>query len=122
MVWARLQTAARWLLVGLFALMAVAHVVLTVMFWFGAWDTGVGYIASVEAPAWLIALADAGAAVLVHRGTAPSAPPRSGLASTAAGAAIMIARASWMPFVPPAVVVVLIGSIRRAMTRPLARS
>jgi len=49
---------ALWLLIGLFGFMAAAHVVLTVLFYAGIHDTGVGYVFDWQWPAWLIAIID----------------------------------------------------------------
>lgn len=54
-----------WALVVLFGLLAVIHVVLTVLFYTGMSDQGVGRIFSLEWPGWLVTLADATAAALL---------------------------------------------------------
>jgi hypothetical protein len=45
--------------------MAVVHVFLTVLFYLGVWDTGVGYFLDYDWPAWLIAVLDGAAAFLL---------------------------------------------------------
>ena len=44
---------ASWFLIVVFSLFTAAHLVLTVLFFAGIWDTGVGYVLDWEWPAWL---------------------------------------------------------------------
>lgn len=99
-----------------FGLMAVVHVVLTVLVNLGVWDTGVGYFLDYELPAWLIALLDGSAAFLLWAGYRRGAvSPWLGLTLTVIASAIMIGRALWFVIIPVLVVFVISGSIRRVM-------
>ena len=49
-LWPRLYHRATWLLIGLFGFLAMAHVVLTVLFYVGAVDQGHGFFFSYEWP------------------------------------------------------------------------
>lgn len=99
-----------------FGLMAVAHVVLAVLFYLGVWDTGVGYFLDYDWPAWLIALLDGSAAYLLwvayRRG---AARPLFGLGLTVTASVIMVGRALWFVIIPLMVVVTISGSIGRVV-------
>lgn len=116
---------ASWILIGLFAFLAAAHVVLTLLYYTGVHDTGVGYVFEWEWPAWLITIIDATVAWLLwfayRRGTEK---PIQGLIATIAAAIMALARAAWMVFVPVLLVVAIAGSVLRIMkSRPaLART
>lgn len=115
--WARTYAIATWFLVGLFTFFAAAHVVLTVLYLIGVWDTGVGYVLDFEWPAWLITLIDATAAATLWSGYRHgSSRPWVGLALTSFAAVLMLARALWMVFVPIAVALTTAGSIARIAT------
>ena len=115
--WARIYAIATWTLIVLFSFFAAAHVVLTVLFYAGVWDTGVGYVLNYEWPAWLITLIDGAAAFLLWSGyRRGSSSPRLGLVLTSVAAVLMLARASWMVLVPIAVVLTIAGSISRIVT------
>lgn len=115
--WARTYAIATWMLIGLFTFFAVAHLVLTVLFVIGVWDTGVGYVLDYEWPAWLITLIDGAAAALLWSGHRRGVGrPWRGLAMTGISAVLMLARASWMVIVPVAVVLTIAGSIGRIVT------
>lgn len=115
--WARIYAVATWILIGLFTFFAVAHLVLTILFFIGVWDTGVGYVLDYEWPAWLITLIDGVAALLLWSGyRRGSRRPWLGMALTSAAAVLMLARASWMVPVPVAVVLTIAGSIHRIVT------
>ena len=95
---------------------------LTVLFFVGVWDTGVGYVLDYEWPAWLITLIDAVAALSLWSGyRRGSNRPWLGLTLTIVAATLMLARASWMVPVPVAVVLTITGSIGRIVMsrRPL---
>jgi len=112
--WGRTYVVATWVLIGLFSFFAVAHLVLTVLFLIGVWDTGVGYVLDYEWPAWLITLIDGVAALLLWSGyRRGSSRPWWGLATTSVAAMLMLARASWMVVVPVAVALTTAGSIGR---------
>jgi hypothetical protein len=120
--WAKIYAVATWTLIGLFTFFAIAHVVLTVLFFIGVWDTGVGYVLDYEWPAWLITLIDAVAALSLWSGyRRGSNRPWLGLTLTIVAATLMLARASWMVPVPVAVVLTITGSIGRIVMsrRPL---
>jgi len=103
-------------LIAYFALMAVVHVVLTVLFSLGVWDTGVGYVLDYEAPAWLIAVLDGSAAYLLWIGLERGvARPWFGVVATLVASIIMVARAVWFVIIPVLVVVTIAGSIRRVV-------
>jgi len=118
--WSRTYGVASWILIGLFAFLAAAHVVLTLLYYTGVHDTGVGYIFEWEWPAWLITIIDATVAWLLwfayRRGTEK---PILGLIGTIAAAVMAMARAAWMVFVPVLLVVAIAGSVLRIMrSRP----
>jgi hypothetical protein len=52
-------------LMAYFAFLAIVHAVLAVLFYFGTWDIGVGYVFDYDVPAWLIAVLDGSAAYLL---------------------------------------------------------
>jgi hypothetical protein len=105
---------ASWTLVGLFAFLAVAHVVLTVLFYTGVHDTGVGYVFEWEWPAWLIVIIDGSVAWLLwfaYRRCTER--PALGLFLTLVASLMALARAAWMVFVPILLVVVIVASVLR---------
>lgn len=105
---------ATWILVGLFTFMAAAHVVLTILFYAGVHDTGVGYVFDWEWPAWLIAIIDGSVAWLLwfaYRHCDERAA--LGLTLTSAAAMMAVARAAWMVFVPILLTVIIAGSVLR---------
>jgi len=116
-VWSRVYAISTWTLIGYFSLMAVVHLVLTVLFLFGIWDTGVGYVLDYDVPAWLITILDGVAAYLLwtayRRGIEN---PWLGLGLTLIASAIMVGRALWFVIIPLMVVVTIAGSIRRIAT------
>jgi hypothetical protein len=116
-IWSRAYGIATWTLIVLFGFFAAAHLVLTVLFYAGVWDTGVGYILDYEWPAWLITVVDGVAAFLLWSGyRRGSSAPWLGLALTSLGSVIMLARALWMVLVPVLVVVTITGSIGRIVS------
>ena len=97
---------------------AVAHVVLTVLFYVGLHDQGHGFFLSFQWPAWLITVVDALAAVLLWWGYRRGVDqPWLGLALTVAGSMLMLGRATWTIFVPVLVVITIGGAGRRVVTR-----
>lgn len=107
---------AIWVLIGLFGLLTVAHVVLTVLFYLGIHDQGFGYIYGVETPSWAITIADASAAVILWLGYKRGVEtPWLGLVLTAGAAVIMWGRADWMIFVPVLIGVSIVGSVVRVL-------
>jgi hypothetical protein len=113
-VWSRVYGISTWILIGLFALLAVSHVVMTVLFYVGVVDQGFGYIFGFEWPSWLITLLDGLAAVMLwfayRRG---AEAPWLGLVLTLAASVIMWGRAEWMVFVPVLIVITIAGSLGR---------
>jgi hypothetical protein len=119
-VWSRIYAIATWALIVLFVFMAIAHVVLTVLFYLGIHDQGFGYVASYEWPAWLVTILDASAAVLLWIGYRRGADaPWIGLMLTVLASVIMLSRALWMVFVPVFVLVTISGSVGRIATSRL---
>jgi len=118
--WLRIYKVSTWTLVGLFALLAVAHLVLTVLFYLEIRDTGVGFVFDWEWPAWLITIMDGSAAWMfwyAYRRCEENL--RLGLTVTLVASTIAVSRALWMVFVPAMVAVVIAGSISRiVMGRP----
>ena len=113
----RIYKVSTWALVGLFALMAVAHVVLTVVFYLGIHDTGVGFVFGWEWPAWLITIMDGSAAWMYWYAYRRCEESRwLGLSMTLVASTIAVSRALWMVFVPVMVVVVIAGSISRILS------
>jgi hypothetical protein len=94
--------------------MAAVHLVLTVLFYLGIWDTGVGYVLDFDVPAWLITILDGAAAYMLwvayRRGIDN---PWLGLSLTLVASVIMIGRALWFVIVPLMVAVTIVGSILR---------
>ena len=116
-VWSMVYGVSSWVLIGLFALLAVSHVVMTVLFYIGVVDQGFGYIYDFEWPSWLITVLDGLAAVMLwfaYRRAAEA--PWLGLVLTHAASAIMWGRAEWMVFVPVLIVVTIAGSVGRIIT------
>lgn len=114
--WSRVYAISTWTLIVYFALMTVAHVVLSVLFYLGIWDTGVGYFLDYEWPAWLIALLDGSATYLLWTGyRRGAANPWLGLALTVIASVIMVGRAAWFVIIPVAVVLTISGSIGRVV-------
>lgn len=113
-VWSRVYAVSTWTLIGYFSLMAIVHAVLTVLFYLGIWDTGVGYVLDYDAPAWLITILDGSAAYLLwmgyYRGTDRA---WLGLSFTLLASVIMIARALWFVVIPVLLVLTIAGSIHR---------
>ena len=106
-----------WTLVVLFGFLAAIHVVLTVLFYTGVWDQGVGYIFSLEWPSWLITLADAAAAALLWLGYKRSATaPVVGFALTFGASIIVWGRTSWMVFVPVLMLIAIACSVGRIVS------
>ena len=66
--WSRVYAISTWTLIGYFSLMALAHLVLTVLFYLGIWDTGVGYVLDFDVPAWMITILDGAAAYMLWVG------------------------------------------------------
>jgi len=115
-VWSRVYAISTWTLVIYFGVMAVIHVVLTVLFYLGVWDTGVGYFLDYDFPAWLIALLDGLATYLLWTGyRRGAANPWLGLTLTVMASVIMVGRAVWFVIIPIAVVVTISGSIGRVV-------
>lgn len=117
-VWSRAYAVSTWTLIAYFSAMAAVHLVLTVLFYLGVWDTGVGYVLDFDVPAWLITILDGAAASLLwaayRNGTAN---PWLGLGLTLAASVIMIGRALWFVVIPLMVAVTIAGSIRRITTK-----
>lgn len=114
--WSRVYAISTWTLIVYFGLMAVVHVVLTVLFYLGIWDTGVEYFLDYDWPAWLIALLDGSAAYLLWVGYRRGASnPWLGLILTVIASIIMVGRALWFVIIPVAVVLTISGSIRRVI-------
>lgn len=113
-IWSKVYAVSTWALIGFFSLMAFVHLVLTVLFYLGFWDTGVGYVLDYDVPAWLITILDGSAAYLLwigyRRGTDS---PWLGMSFTVVASVIMVARASWFVIIPVLVVVAISGSIHR---------
>jgi hypothetical protein len=116
-VWSRVYGVSNWILIGLFALLAMIHVVMTVLFYVGVLDQGFGYMFDFEWPAWLITLLDGSVAVMLwfayRRG---AEAPWLGLVLTVAASVIMWGRAAWMVFVPVLMVITIAGSVGRIIT------
>ena len=113
-LWPRVYRWATWVLIGLFGFLAVAHVVLTALFYVGVVDQGHGFFFSYEWPGWSISVLDALAAVLLwiayRRGTDQ---PWLGLGLTLAGSIIIFGRAAWMVFAPVLAAIAIGGSVGR---------
>lgn len=113
-MWSRIYAIATWILIALFTFMAIAHLVLTVLFYLGVWDTGFGYFLDYEWPAWSITIIDGSVAFLfwfAYRRGAES--PSLGLLVTVIASVLALARAAWMVFVPLSALATIAGSIYR---------
>lgn len=113
-VWNRLVAVATWGLIGLFTVLTVAHLVLTVLFYVGVHDTGYGFFLEYEWPSWLITLIDATVVLLVlvnrrEREARPSTALAAGLVATA----LVVGRALWMVFAPAFAGILVVDGIRR---------
>jgi hypothetical protein len=103
-----------WILIAYFALMAVIHLVLTVLFYLGIWDTGVGYVLDYDVPAWLITILDGSAAYLLWMGYRRGIDHAwLGLGLTLVASVIMVGRALWFVTIPVLVALTISGSIHR---------
>lgn len=112
--WSRVHRVASWTLIGLFTFMAAAHVVLTVLFYTGVHDQGVGYVFDWEWPTWLITIIDGAVAWLLwfaYRRCTDRAT--LGLVLTLGASIMALARAAWMVFVPILLLVIIAMSVRR---------
>ena len=117
--WWKTYCVASWIVIGLFTFMAGAHVVLTLLFYTGVRDTGVGFVLGWEWPAWLITLIDATVAGLfwfAYRHGA--ADPRRGLVATTVATIMALARAAWMAPLWILLIIMIAGSIARLARRP----
>jgi hypothetical protein len=116
-VWLRVYGVSNWILMGLFALLATTHVVMTVLFYVGVVDQGFGSMFDFKWPAWLITLLEGSVAVMLwfayRRGVEA---PWLGLGLTVTASVIVWGRASWMVFVPVLMVITIAGSVVRIMT------
>ena len=113
-IWSRVYAISTWTLIVIFSFFAVSHVVLTVLFYIGIWDTGVGYVLDYEWPVWLITIMDGLAAYLLWFSYREgSIAPRRALALTILASVIMLARALWMVLVPVLVLLTISGAIGR---------
>lgn len=122
-MWPRVYAISTWALIIYFALMTAAHIVLTVLFHLGIWDTGVGYVFDYQWPVWLIALLDGSAAYLMWAGYKRGvARPWFGLAATLVASMIMVARASWFVIIPVLIVLSVAGSIGRVVQNQRAHA
>ena len=112
--WSRTYGVASWILIGLFAFLAVAHVVLTVLFYTGVHDTGVGYVFDWEWPVWLIVIIDGSVAWLLWFAYRRCTERTTlGFFLTLVASLMALARAAWMVFVPILLVVVIVASVLR---------
>ena len=120
-LWSRIYGISTWILVGLFVLLAVAHVVLTVLYYLGVHDQGFGYVFDWEWPSWLITIMDGSAAWMFWYAYRRCTENRwLGLTMTLLASTIAVSRALWMILVPAVAVVVVAGSIGRLVKgRPL---
>jgi len=115
-VWSRVYAISTWTLIVYFGLMAVVHVVLTVLFYLGIWDTGIGYFLDYDWPAWLIALLDGSATYLLWVGYRRGvSSPWLGLILTVIASVMMVGRALWFVIIPVLVVLTISGSIGRVV-------
>lgn len=91
--------------------MAVAHLALTVLYFVGVWDTGVGFVLSWEWPAWSITAIDALAVWLLWSAkTSRGATPRRRLTQTVVAGVLVVARAAWFVPVPLAAFVLVLDA------------
>ena len=108
------MAVATWGLISLFAVLTLAHIVLTVLFYLGVHDTGYGYFLEYEWPSWLITLIDVTVVllVLVIRRERDDRP-RAALGAAIVVAALVVGRALWMVFAPTFAVILIIDAIPR---------
>lgn len=110
---------ATWLLIGFFAVLGAADVIITVLHAAGSFEGGTGAIFGAELPAWLIAAIDGSAALsmlgalrLAERGDPIG--PWVGVAS----GIVMLGRATWTIVVPVLVPLAVYGLFLRSV-RPI---
>lgn len=107
---------AIWTLIGLFAFLAVVHVVLTVLFWAGGIGQGYGFFLSFEWPAWVVTIADASVAWMLWKGyRIGRAQPGYGFVLILGTTPIVIGRTVWMVFPLVLLVIALIGAGARVI-------
>jgi hypothetical protein len=93
---------------------AVAHLVLTVLFYAGAHDQGYGYFLDFRWPSWVITVLDVGAAASLWWVYRRGRDQRTvGLVLTAAACVYIAGRMAWTMVVPVLSLVVLVGAVMR---------
>lgn len=125
----RVFKVATWTLIALFALLAVAHLVLTILSWVFDIGQGYGFFLSFEWPAWLITIADASVAWMLWKGyQIGRSQPGLGFALMLGTTPIVVGRTVWMVFPLVLLGIALIGAgarvvaSRRATDTPPALS
>ena len=107
---------ATWTLIGLFVLLAAAHLVLTILFWVFDIGQGYGFFLSFEWPAWLITIADALVALMLRKGyRIGRSQPGVGFALMLGTAPIVVGRTIWMVFPLVLLGIALIGAVARVV-------
>jgi hypothetical protein len=111
---ARMYSVGSWVLIALLALQAVAHLVLTVLFYAGAHDQGYGFFLDFRWPSWLITVLDVVAATSLWWVYRRGRDQRTeSLVLTAAACAYIAGRMAWTIVVPVLSLIVLVGAIMR---------
>jgi hypothetical protein len=111
---ARMYGVGSWVLIALLGFQAVAHLVLTALFYAGAHDQGYGYFLDFRWPSWVITVLDASAAASLWWGYRRGRDQRTvGLVLTAAACIYIAGRMAWTIVVPVLSLIVLVGAITR---------
>jgi hypothetical protein len=109
----RLFAVASWGLIALFAFLAVAHVVLTVLFYAGIHDQGSGFFLDFEWPSWLITVIDASVVLLVWLVRRDrTVRPIPVLGATILVATLVIGRTAWMVIAPIFAAILFFDAVR----------
>jgi hypothetical protein len=111
---ARMYSVGSWVLIVLLAFQAVAHLVLTALFYAGVHDQGYGYFLDFRWPSWLITVLDVCAATSLWWVYRRGRDQRTlSLVLTAASCAYIAGRMAWTIVVPVLSLIVLVGAIMR---------
>lgn len=111
---ARMYSVGSWVLIALLGFQAVAHLVLTVLFYTSAHGQGYGFFLDFRWPSWLITVLDVGAATSLWWVYRRGRDQRTvSLALTAAACAYIAGRMAWTTVVPVLSLIVLVGAFMR---------
>lgn len=117
-VWNRMVAVSTWGLIGLFTVLTIAHVVLTVLFYSGVHDTDQGFFLEFEWPSWLITIIDATVVllVLVIRRERDDRPGAALVAALVVGV-LVVGRTLWMVVAPAFAATLILDAVRRVAAK-----